>query len=69
MSADKTWGVMETEVPMRVRHVIPNDDLQDHWLASTCPCLPLAQQETHEVFIFIHHAFDGREKYERSGGS
>lgn len=43
-------------------HVMPQIDLREHHALRTCWCQPTEDQE--EPAVWIHHALDGREKYE-----
>lgn len=45
-------------------HVIPLGDLQEHKQSEYCWCEPTRKVEGW-CEIFIHHANDGREKYEK----
>lgn len=59
----KQWGVYETEL-MPVRHVMPEADTKPHRLSTLCECQPLIDADE-LICVVIHHAYDGREKYER----
>jgi hypothetical protein len=58
-----------------ILHVVPVRDTQkgeriDHAASSKCCCFPLKQEITSDKdgslhLLFIHHAFDLREKWER----
>jgi nicotinamide mononucleotide adenylyltransferase len=44
-------------------HVLPIDDLREHSASRRCWCRPTPDDE--EPHVFVHHAMDGREQYER----
>ena len=41
-------------------HILPIDDLEEHYKAFNCHCKPKLKEEN-ETIIVIHNAFDGRE--------
>lgn len=43
-------------------HIIPLGDLREHELTTHCWCEPTRDDE--EPIILMHHAADGRERYE-----
>lgn len=43
-------------------HVIPMQDLREHEADAQCWCHP---ERDEEYDIYLHHALDGREAYER----
>lgn len=47
-------------------HVIPLDDERLHCAQDTCSCAPLFEQLCAHG-LYLHHAWDLREKYERLG--
>lgn len=50
------------EAPGLPTHLIPTWDIRGHALCpSTCPCRPRMDDESE---MFVHNAFDGRERYE-----
>ena len=50
------------ELPLNQLHVVPIDDLRPHECAADCWCRPT--QDTEREDVFLHHALDGRERYE-----
>lgn len=44
-------------------HVIPLEDSAPHGISDDCPCKPWKESTS----VTVHHAFDGREKWERQG--
>lgn len=44
-------------------HVIPLNDLREHIPEPDCWCRPMPDEE--EPLVFLHHAMDRRELYER----
>lgn len=45
-------------------HVAPNHDSGPHVLDSPCRCGPRLVEEIGSLPMYIHHSFDGREKFE-----
>lgn len=43
-------------------HVIPVGDLRDHEPYTSCWCIPT--EDPTQFDVYLHHALDGREKYE-----
>lgn len=43
-------------------HVVPVGDLREHACCRTCWCRPTEDDEA--PGLWLHHALDGREKYE-----
>ena len=43
-------------------HIIPLEDLRPHEPCAECWCVPTEDDE--EPDIWLHHALDGRERYE-----
>lgn len=48
--------------PADILHVVPMGDLRDHESSYTCWCRPTEDEET--PGLWVHHALDGRERYE-----
>lgn len=48
--------------PIEYLHIVPMGDLRDHEDSCACWCRP-TEEEDHPG-IWMHHALDGREKYE-----
>ena len=48
--------------PAEYLHVVPLFDLREHESSSACWCKPTEDEET--PGLWVHHALDGREKYE-----
>lgn len=57
MTARTDWSVFEDAASV---HIVPNDDLREHELETTCWCRPTDDGGG----ISIHHSMDGREKIE-----
>ena len=51
-----------TERPLETWHIVPNEDLRPHQPAVDCWCHPTEDDEVPGVWM--HHALDGRERYE-----
>lgn len=49
---------------VKIRHVIPLDDLREHFAQVECWCHPFCECTA----IVIHHAADCRERFERQDG-
>lgn len=43
-------------------HVVPVNDLREHEAEVSCWCRPTEDEGTPD--LWVHHALDGREKYE-----
>ena len=48
--------------PLSALHVIPLNDLREHEVKVGCWCHPTEDDTTPD--LWIHHALDGRERYE-----
>lgn len=48
--------------PAEYLHVVPMGDLREHECSCTCWCRPTEDEDT--PGLWVHHALDGREKYE-----
>lgn len=59
------WNVIPVEGDVRTDrvHVVPIDDLREHYLAPTCWCRP--RQDAEEPSVFVHDSMDGRESHEQ----
>ena len=44
-------------------HIVPIDDLKDHAADPSCWCKP--SEDAEDPGIWVHHAMDQREEYER----
>lgn len=44
-------------------HVVPVNDIRDHYASADCWCEPELDEES-EVPVYIHNPGDGRDKYE-----
>ena len=44
-------------------HVVPINDLREHVASKDCWCKPTEDDQVDDVWI--HHAMDGREEYEK----
>lgn len=47
-----------------VTHTIPLNDIDLHFADRRCDCKPLVDNESG---VIVHHAKDGRERFERQG--
>jgi hypothetical protein len=48
--------------PANILHVVPMFDLREHESSWACWCKPTEDEEN--PGLWVHHALDGREKYE-----
>jgi hypothetical protein len=57
----------DTEYPDEYHH-IPFDDMREHELCGSCWCQPefeRHQRDVHLLFVWLHHAADGRHHYQQ----
>lgn len=54
------WLLIEAWVDLSL-HVVPNEDLEPHFLFEDCHCHPKRDPAPGAVELFIHNSFDRRE--------
>lgn len=50
---------------MKINHVIPLDDEEEHQLSESCLCKPTAKRHP-EALVIVHNAYDCREFVEQA---
>jgi hypothetical protein len=55
-----TWGVY---IMGKDKHIVPEDECDDHSFTLKCPCQP--KRDLEDPYIVTHNSYDGREAFER----